>query len=87
MVWPGLRRATPAGAFLQFQIAVADQVVVADQRLGALGQHHGVVGGELDDDNVVVSLIEMCLTLPTSTPAMRTKSRSLSPLTLVKSAL
>ena len=37
-----------SGALLQFQVAAADEVVVADERLGAFGEHHGVIGGELD---------------------------------------
>ena len=37
-----------AGTLLQRQVAAADQVVVADDGPAALGQHHRVVGGELD---------------------------------------
>ncbi len=74
-----------AGAFLERQIAAADEVVVADDGPGALGEHHRVVGGELDQRRRVV-LDGDFLTLPTSTPAMRTKSPFSSPVTLVNSA-
>ena len=48
MVSPGIELRGAAGAFLQRQIAAADQVVVPDDGPAALGQHHRVIGGELD---------------------------------------
>ena len=48
MVSPGVELLGAAGALLQRQIAAADQVVVADDGPAALGQHHRIVGGELD---------------------------------------
>ena len=53
MVWPAVRRAVTR-ALLKLQVAAADEIVVADERLAALGQHHRVIGGEPHDHDVVV---------------------------------
>ena len=37
-----------ARPLLQLQIAITDEVLLADQCTGAVGEHHGVLGGELD---------------------------------------
>ena len=55
IVSPGLQLLGAAGTLLQCQIAAADQVVVADGGPAALGQHHRVVGGELDQHGGVVA--------------------------------
>ena len=49
MVPPGCSRLTAAGALFQRQISAADEVFVADDGPAALGEHHRVVGSELDE--------------------------------------
>ncbi len=48
MVSPALQLLGAARAFLQREVAAADEVVVSDDGPAALGQHHRIVGGELD---------------------------------------
>ena len=45
---PGLQSDRAAGALLERQVTAADEVVVADHRPAALGEHHRVVGAEFD---------------------------------------
>ena len=49
-----LQFAHRARSFFQGQIAVADQVLVAHRRLGALGERQTLVDGEVDGDGAVL---------------------------------
>lgn len=50
----GLELSGSPGSCLEREIAPTDQVRIADDRLAAFGQHHGVVGAELDHRGAVI---------------------------------
>ena len=86
MVAPALSGVSGAGALDQGDVALADQVAVADGGLGAVGEPALLVDAERHLRERPVVDLDLLRPDPTRTPAMRTSSPSSSPVTSVNIA-